>query len=100
MTDVKGESIEKQRKWYAKNVNTFSDMTMDIIYVDEEMTVVLELNFMKVAIKEKDGAMKNKDNNCIAICEKYDKATGFWTNEELETLSCVEYEKEGTSNDD
>ena len=52
MTDAKGESIEKQRKWYAKNVNTFSDMTMDIIYVDEEMTVVLELNFMKVAIKE------------------------------------------------
>lgn len=40
MTDVKGESIEKQGKWYAKNVNTFSDMTMDIIYVDEEMTVI------------------------------------------------------------
>lgn len=60
MTDVKGESIEKQRKWYAKNVNTFSDMTMDIIYVDEEMTVVLELNFMKVAIKEKGGVMKNE----------------------------------------
>ena len=59
MTDAKGESIEKQRKWYAKNVNTFSDMTMDIIYVDEEMTVVLELNFMKVVIKEKDGVMKN-----------------------------------------
>ena len=60
MTDAKGESIEKQRKWYAKNVNTFSDMTMDIIYVDEEMTVVLELNFMKVVIKEKDGVMKNE----------------------------------------
>ena len=59
MTDAKGESIEKQRKWYAKNVNTCSDMTMDIIYVDEEMTVVLELNFMKVVIKEKDGVMKN-----------------------------------------
>lgn len=53
MTDVKGESIEKQRKWYAKNVNTFSDMTMDIIYVDEEMTAVLELNFMAVVIKGK-----------------------------------------------
>lgn len=60
MTDVKRESIEKQRKWYVKNVNTFSDMTMDIIYVDEEMTVVLELNFMKVAIKEKDWVMKNE----------------------------------------
>lgn len=60
MTDAKGESIEKQRKWYAKNVNTFSDMTMDIIYVDEEMTVVLELNFTKVVIKEKDGVMKNE----------------------------------------
>lgn len=60
MTDAKGESIEKQRKWYAKNVNTFSDMTMDIIYVDEEVTVVLELNFTKVVIKEKDGVMKNE----------------------------------------
>ena len=60
MTDAKWENIEKQRKWYAKNVNTFSDMTMDIIYVDEEMTVVLELNFMKVVIKEKDGVMKNE----------------------------------------
>ena len=60
MTDAKGESIEKQRKWYAKNVNTFSDMTMDIIYVDEEMTVVLELNFTKVVIKEKDGVIKNE----------------------------------------
>lgn len=60
MTDAKGESIEKQRKWYAKSVNTFSDMTMDIIYVDEEMTVVLELNFTKVVIKEKDGVMKNE----------------------------------------
>ena len=60
MTDAKGESIEKQREWYAKNVNTFSDMTMDIIYADEEMTVVLELNFTKVVIKEKDGVMKNE----------------------------------------
>ena len=60
MTDAKGENIEKQRKWYAKNANTFSDITMDIIYVDEEMTVVLELNFMKVVIKEKDGVMKNE----------------------------------------
>ena len=34
--------------------------TMDIIYVDEEMTVVLELNFTKVVIKEKDGVMKNE----------------------------------------
>lgn len=39
----------------------------------------------------------DKDNNCIAICEKYDKTTGFWTNKELETLSCVEYKKEGVS---
>ena len=23
MTDAKGENIEKQRRWYAKNVNTF-----------------------------------------------------------------------------
>lgn len=60
MTDAKVESIEKQRKWYAKNVNTFSDMTMDIIYVDEEMTVVLELNFTKVVIKEKGVVMKNE----------------------------------------
>ena len=60
MTDAKGESIEKQRKWYAKNVNTFSDMTMDIIYVDEEMTVILESGFTKVVIKEKDGVTKNE----------------------------------------
>lgn len=60
MTDAKVESVEKQRKWYAKNVNTFSDMTMDIIYVDEEMTVVLELNFTKVVIKEKGVVMKNE----------------------------------------
>lgn len=60
MTDVKGESIEKQRKWYAKNVNTFLDMIMDTIYADEEMTVVLELNFTKVVIKEKGGVMKNE----------------------------------------
>ena len=51
MTDAKGESIEKQRKWYAKNVNTFLDMIMDTIYADEEMIVILESGFMVVVIK-------------------------------------------------
>ena len=53
MTDAKGESIERQRKWYAKNVNTFLDMIMDIIYADEEMIVILESSFMAVVIKGK-----------------------------------------------
>lgn len=53
MTDAKGESIEKQRKWYVKNVNTFLDMIMDTIYADEEMIVILESGFMVVAIKGK-----------------------------------------------
>ena len=62
MTDAKGESIEKQRKWYAKNVNTFLDMTMDIIYVSGGRIVTLELNFIIVV---KMGCAQKGDNYVV-----------------------------------
>lgn len=70
MTDVKGESIEKQRKWYAKNVNTFLDMIMDTIYADEEMIVILESNFMIVAIKGRGRCYQMTIKEAVEILRK------------------------------